>query len=363
MKKVFLILINITLLISLFSNFFGCNLCPNSIDNSTYQDELVISYSALNGNSILVLSNILSLSFREIISDVSVHSAFAENGDFCFIRKNYQNSYSAMFMGNIYTKNQKFLEVENQIFSIINPVISPKSNAIAFSGGDKELYIWVNNPITKTSYIDKITNSFLESSVPTFTSDGKFLCFLEQEQTALTLSVIDIQKPDETIKKFNFYGQNSIFGQETKLSITENGKIFFISNDENNYYLNLIDLDNNSIIKNELSKNVLQITTGEISWDSKKALLVSNDGVIWGVSFRNNNMKVFQLTKADNCSKYVDVRWKKNSNTFIAFRINCDNTIGNTKKLYLMSVDEGNDEIKLGSNTYFSSNVVNAYWR
>ncbi len=363
MKKVVNLLLKYTFLMCLFINIIGCNLCPNNNDNSNSQDELVISYSNMNGNNILVLSNILSLSFREIISDIAIHSAFAENGDFCFTRKNYQNTNSAMFMGNIFTKNQKLLEIENQIFSIINPVISPKSNAIAFSGGKQQLYLWLNNAINKTSYIDKISNNFLESSVPLFSSDGKYLCFLEREQSGLVLSVIDIQKPDEIVKKINFYGQNEIFSHQTRLSLTQDDRIFFIASDDNSYFLNLIDLKNDTVIKNEISKNVIQIITGEISWDGTKALLVSSDGIIWGASLKNNNLKLFQLTQHDNCFRYLDVRWKKNSNTFIAFRSSCENISENSRKLYIMSVEESNDGIKLADNTYFASNVVNAYWR
>lgn len=363
MKKVFLILLKTSILVSLIFNLYSCNLCPNDADNTNFKDELVISYSKLNGNSLLVFCNVLNFSFREIISDISFHSAVADNGDFCFIRKNHQGMNSGLFMGNIFTKNQKLLEIENTIFSIINPVISPKSNAIAFFGGNKQLYIWLNNPINKTSYIDKLTNKFSENTLPLFTPDGQYLCFLEQESNGLTLSVVDINKPDETVKKINFFSQNIIFGQEARLSITEDNRIFFITSDDNNFYCNLIDLNNTAIVKYEISKSVIQIIKGEISSDGTKALLVSNDGVIWCASFKGVNFKLFQITQLDNCLKYNDVRWKKGSKVFIAFRTNCDNTYENTKKLYLVSLDENNDEIKLGSVTYFSSNVVNAYWR
>lgn len=363
MKKVFQILLKIVLSIGFITNLFGCNLCPNNPDNSAYQDELLISYSSQSGNNILVLSNITNYSFKEIISEIAFHSAPADNGDFCFIRKNYKNNNSALFLGNIYTKSQKLVEVENQIFSIINPVISPKSDAIAFSGGKGQLYLWINNPYTKTTYIDKISSTFLENSYPLFTSDGQNLVFLEQDQNNLILSMIDIKKPDEVIKRLNFYNQTPIFGQTTRLSATEDKKVFFISNDENKYYLYLIDLFSNSISKSEIPKNTFQIISGEISWKGNVVLLVSTDGIVWAASLKNNNLKFYQLTQLDNCFKFVDVKWHKSNNEFLALRTNCEVIQNSDKKLYLISIEDNNEEIKTSKITYFSSNVVNAYWR
>lgn len=363
MKKVYQILLIMLVPVGFIITFGGCNLCPNNPNGSDYQDELLISYSSQNGNNILVLSNASSFSFKEIISEIAFHSASADNGDFCYIRKNYKNSNSAMFLGNIYTKSQKLIEVENQIFSLVNPVISPKSNAIAFSGGKGQLYLWINNPTTKTTYIDKISNTFLDNSIPLFTSDGQNLVFLEQEQNNIILSIIDIKKPDEVIKRFYFYDQAPIFGQITRLSITEDRKVFFISNDEYKYYLNLIDISNNTISKNEIAKSAFQIITGEISWKGNIALLVSVDGIIWAVNLKNTNIKIYQLTEFDNCLKYVDLRIQKSNNQFIAFRTNCETNQSSDKKLYLVSLEDKNEEIKISKITYFSSNVVNAYWR
>lgn len=360
MKKLLIILFGIPLILSLLE---GCNLCPNNPDDSSFQDELLISYNSQSGKKILVLSDINNLSFREILSDVSANSAVAENGDFCFIQKNYKDMYSALFMGNVFSKNTKILEIENPIFSIFNPVISPKSNAIAFSGGKNQLYIWINNPQTKTTYIDKVTNNFFERSLPIFTNDGKYLCFLTQTPNELTLSVIDIQKPDEIVQEHKFYRQTGIFGHDTRLSITNDNKVFFVANDENAFYLNLIDLKTSIISTYTINKSVIQLQTGEISKDGKTALLVSSDGVIWATKFESEKLKTYQLTHYDECSNYVDVRWKKDNSMFLAFKVNCNNELTNSKKLYLFKVDNKNDETKIISSIYFSSNVVDAHWR
>lgn len=363
MKKDIAILLKIFGVMLFVAILGGCNFCPNNPDNSNYQDELLISYNSQSGKSILVLSNINNFSFQEIISDISVHSSLADNGDFCYIQKNYKNYSSALFMGNVFSKTQKLLEIENQIFLIINPVISPKSNAIAFSGGKGQLYIWISNPTTKATYIDKITNNFLEKSIPVFTNNGKYLCFLEQSPNELKLSVVDIQKPDEVILEHIFHGQTQIFGQDTRLSITDMNKVFFIANDENNFFLNLIDINANKATKYALPKNALQITTGEISRDGKTALLISNDGVIWATKFYGTKLKTYQLTNFDECFRYIDIRWKKDDKMFIAFRINCQNAMSNSKKLYLFKIENNNDDIKVTNKTYYSSNVVDAYWR
>lgn|GEM_PF-2622614 len=363
MKKAIKILLDIIAALVILVLFEGCNLCPNDPDDSSLQDEILISYNSQNGKSILVLSNISNFSFREIIFDISSHSSIAENGDFCYIIKNYKDIYSALFIGNIFSKSRKIIEIENQIFSIINPVISPKSNAIAFSGGKGQLYLWINNISTKTTYIDKITNNFLESSIPVFTNDGKYLCFLEQSQNEIKLSVIDILKPDEIVQEYNFYGQTRLFGQDTRISITDDNKVFFIANDENAFYLNLIDLKSNKSTKYALSKSVIQLHTGEISKDGKTAILVSNDGVIWGAKFDEAKVKIYQLTEFEQCSRYIDIRWKKDGHMFLAFKINCNNELTTPKKLYLFYVDNTNDEIKITNSIYYASNVVDAYWR
>lgn len=355
MKKSFKILL--LLLINLIA---GCNFCPTNPNNSVDSEDLLVSYYSESTSNVLVLSNSKNLNFRELISDALIDSPPAENGDYCFIKKNYNGVNSALFLGNIYNNSTKFIEVENSFFSISNPVISPKSNKIAFSGGKNQLFLWVYNPSTKSSYIDKISDSFISNSSPKFSNDGNLLCYLEQTDNVITLNAINAYKPDEVLLKIPFYGNFQTYTHNSRISISNNNLLSTILFDETKQTILLIDLNTKITKQYILSKNVLTVKNFDISNDGKSLGIVAIDGSLWVMNTESSELKLYQLTTGNDCAGFSDIKWSKNNNTFLVLQNSCGN---NTKNLRIVEIQTTENEVKVSNNLYHSSNVINAFWR
>jgi len=347
------------LILAVSISLISCNLCPNSPSNENPGDIVYFTFQTKENSFAIIKYNLNDFSFSEISENAKNYSRPAQNGDISLIKMN--EKLTELYLGNVNSKNFIKIENENSLYTINKPVISPKSNKVAFGGGTNQLYLWVNDPNSNSIYIEKVSSAFYDNSIPTFTNDGKYLVFIEKiEGTGIRIKAVATESIDNIIYTKEFFGLFPITNGINQLSISDNNTVLFVSTNGTDSYLNIVDLSNSTDEQIKLNSS-LGATNAKISPDGNYAILISFDGNLWGLPLQNLDKKFFQISNNENCESYIDFDWNKESNKIIAFRKSC-NDANNGMVGYLLNLKLSADNIELESEIYLCNDIFTGFW-
>jgi hypothetical protein len=359
MKKVLEKVKKVMLILAVFSSLISCNLCPNSPSNENPGNIAYFTFQTKANSSVIFKYNFNDFNLSEISENSQNFSRPAQNGDISVTKMN--EKLTELYLGNVNSKNFIKIESENSLYTINKPVISPKSNKVAFGGGTNQLYLWVNDPISNSIYIEKVSSAFYDNSIPTFANDGKYLVFIEKvDETGIRIKAVATESIDNIIYTKEFFGHFPITNGINQLSISDNNKVLFVSTDGTDSYLNIMDLANSNTEQIKLNSS-LGATNAKIAPDGNYALLISLDGNLWGLPLQNSERKFFQISNNENCESYIDFDWNKGSNKIIGFRKSC-NDANSGMAGYLLNLKLSVDNIELESEIYLCNDILTGFW-
>lgn len=359
MKKVLEKILKVVWIWAVSISLTSCNLCPNSPSNEEPGNNAYFTFQTKSNSFAILKCNLNDFSFSEILENAQNYSRPAQNGDISPIKMN--EKLTELYLGNVNSKNFIKIESENSIYTINKPVISPKSNKVAFGGGSNQLYLWVNDLNSNSNYIEKVSSSFYDNSIPTFTNDGNYLVFIEKiEEAGIRIKVVETESIDNTIYEKEFFGHFPVTNGINQLSTSDNNKILFTSTNGTDSYLNIVDLFNSTSEQIKLNSS-LGSTNAKISPDGNYVILISNDGNLWGLPLQNSERKFFQISNNENCEYYLDFDWNKDSNKIIAFRKNCNDASSGSVG-YLINLKLSSDNIELESEIYLCNDILTGFW-
>lgn len=346
----------------------SCNLCPTGPDGNgdNTAEEVYSTIIPLNSNvPIITKISINSYLFSEILSNGYLFSAPANNGNFAFIRIDEKESKKVLMIGNIFDYSSQVLDKEGKDFSIFYPTISQTGNKIAFLGGGNQLFIWVLNENSKSSYIDKISTKVFDNVVPEFSNDASKLAFLENENDSnVKLKIIDTQNPDEIIFQKSFVNEKIINGFDNYLSFSNDSqKLAFLTQTDSTDIIKIVDLIKSDVKEIRINKTDLGIKIARISPSGKYIAITAEDGNIWIISGIEETPLFNKITNVKACNYFLYFDWNASSNKLLAQSFNCNDEIAKGSTLYVIELKEENEIVLSKSTSLFCNNIQRAYWK
>jgi tricorn protease-like protein len=313
---------------------------------------------------IITKISVESYAFSEIVNNGYIFSAPAQNGNFTFIRIDQAESKKILMLGNANDFSTKLLEKEGKDFSIFYPNISKTGDKIAFLGGTNQLFIWVLNPITNASYIDKISSKVFDNVVPEFSADGNLLGFLESENNnEIKLKIVESVNPDNVFFEKVFQNEQLIQGLDNYLSFSSiNNKIVFLSQDTDYDKLKIVNYLTNEIKEIKVERANLGIKIAKISPDGKYIAVAANDGNIWVISIETGEPLFSKITNVELCNYFLYFDWNSDGTKLLAQSYNCNDDLTKGSTLYIIDLETKDDLMITKNLTLFCNNIQRAYW-
>lgn len=354
------------LFISIIPLFFGCNFCPNNpSDGGSSGNELYLSMAPINSNlPIITKIDVSSFYFSQLADNGYLYSAPSQNGNYAFIRINPSDNKSILMLGNIYSRSTTQLQQEAKNISIFSPIISPRGDKIVFLGGSNQLFLWVNDAINQSSYIDKISNSVVENSIPCFSENGNELAFFESYiDSNLVLKIIDSDKPDNILNTYKFTDESLIPSIENFITLDKiNHNLFFVTQNDSNYILRTINLQSSIIKSYNINKNNFEIKIAKISPTGDFVIVSTSNGNLWSINLTTSEPLYNKLTNVSPCEKYIYFNWNKEGTKIVAQKVKCNSASNVYSDAIIFELERKDNILSEKSNYMVSNNVITAFW-
>lgn len=189
--------IKVAIIIAVLAMVCSCDPCGNNVTPSPSKEKGDIVFSAKTINNeipAIYTVNTDGSSLKMIISNGVLFAAPSKNDRIAYIAKNIDGENKLM-RAKLDGKEIKDIlpnrTIGEYIFNdLVNPVIAPDGNIIAFSAGDGHLW--------ETAYdgglFSDISKMFCEGTTPSISPDSKFLAYFQGDDflNALTLRIVDI---------------------------------------------------------------------------------------------------------------------------------------------------------------------------
>lgn len=293
----------------------GCENCPTSNEDLA-QNTIFFNTKALNSEKSKIFSissNSNNLKFR---GNGKIFSAPSAANNIAVLEEG-ENNFKELFLKNIKSGDKTLLLKESATIKIDKPVISPKSDFIAYQGGERQLFIFPFKE--QISYL--ISNDFLTNSIPSFSPNGEYLAFFEKqdESERVKLKVLKAKNNIEVVLDYIFeYGLPDYSGNFVPNWSADSKSIFFSMEIHSELFtLNYVNLEEKKL--SSIPVDFVGVINPAVSSDKELVAFTGIDGNIYLFDYKNENALPEILVKKRNNLEFCNNSLFSNDNSVILY--------------------------------------------
>lgn len=343
----------------------SCNTCDpleGGSGNTGYEDRVFFTSFPLNS----LVPSIYSLNskgkdIRLHASNGTLFSAPSEDGKIAFLRYDSKKGKNVIMLSKLDKADSMRIDEDNPDYSVAEPILSPDGNKIAFNGGNKRLFIWVNTS-SGASYIDKVSNDMYDNTMASFSPDASKIAFFEgsKDDGTLKLKILNSEMPDITIFERSFEDVN----KETALGLeifwsADSRKVSFLLSEDSTQKLLVLELGGGE------TYFVLDPFNSEScapSPDLSYLIFTNAEGEVWGRNINSSEVKYSPISGEDHSSFNLFYLWNILGHKLIFNKFYKDDGFSNISTLYLVDVQINNDLMEIKNQTILSNNAYKGFW-
>ncbi|MGE5480871.1 MAG: TolB family protein [Chloroflexota bacterium] len=344
----------------------GCDVCPpqggGNDDLSGYIFFTAYSLGAQRPAICYIDAN--GDAFREISASGTIYSAPSANNKIAFLAVDTARKKNMLYLGNIFGGSPVLIEEDNEKYSIINPILSPDGNKIAFFGGNSKLNIWINDPETNSPYIDEISASIYDNVLASFSPDGKLIAYVEKVGGRPSLVIVDVAAPDEDLFRKTF--QETAPDARTldaPVWTPDGAQLTYVTQNDVADLITIVSVPGFKERSIPIDVKALGARTAAAFNGARHIVFTGREGALWMMTLDGDKPRYTNLTESDSTQVCLYPQWSDNGKYIIYNVFSSLDDRDAHSQIALIELNLNNSTPQIVRRITLANNALRGYWK
>lgn len=306
---------------ALICTLTNCDPCLKPNESGEAGNRIFFSAAAQNGNSASVYSVEYTGNYMvKIVSDALIYSEPADNGRIAVVKYDKAANKNSLWIFSGDGKDSSKIGEDNKLYTISTPIISNSGTSVLFGGGSEKLFIWAINSSSGAPYFDYFSNKFFEKITPAFSSDGKYIAFVETNNSGdgYVFKIVDALKRDVAVYSKELSAKDFAFLAEPVIKSSGDGTKFYLAVaklSDAGKLCGLIKIAVNGGDESFIDLKESSAESAAISPDEKKCAISLTDGK--AITVKIDGLTKYTALSGEPGDKIFGLAWNKNSDKLL----------------------------------------------
>lgn len=297
----------------------GCDVCDlGGPDTGTPDNRIYFTAQPGNTDAPFVYSiKRAGKGIQKIADNCILFSPPSVNGLMALLGRDTVTGNKLLYTIDVEGKRLTKIAESSALFDINMPIMSPDGKKIAFSGGQKRLFL---SQFDGSYIFDLLDDKFAMNSIPTFSPDSKLLAYLTSENDRYTLKIANAEQTGSTQIIFSFEINTGIIKERDEITpvwTPDGTSIMMNTHEQNREILMFINISSSGVRKIEIESEVIGTQNATISPDGNFVAVAGKDGNIWAMNINGNEIRYSKITNVFDGEKAIKPSWSNDGRSLI----------------------------------------------